>query len=121
MPTITIDLPDNLNVPSNWDVQLFLTTKMLEAGFLDSDQAVPSVVVESAVDDDADSWFTPEERAQFKENRRRLDEKYAQNPPPMTKEEFKQFLLNGPVADEETIQRQNEVREDMKKWTLRSW
>jgi hypothetical protein len=68
---------------------------------------------------DSESWYTPEQIAQFKENRRRLEEEWANNPPPMTQEEFREFLFNGPVADEETIQRQDEIREDMKRWMLR--
>jgi hypothetical protein len=43
MPTITINLPDNLNVPSGWDAQMFFTTKMYEAGFLSSDYAVQPI------------------------------------------------------------------------------
>jgi hypothetical protein len=129
MPTITINLPDNLNVPSNWDARMFVAAKMYEAGILSSDQAAQSVGVplpefaESARDyvpenAESESWFTLEQIAQFKENRRRLDEKLAKNPPPMSNEEFLQFLLHFPVADDETIQRQDEVREDMKRWKL---
>ena len=137
MPTITIDLPDNLTVPSNWDARMFLAAKMYEAGILSPDQAArtvgvsPSQFIDSARDylppessaelTDTESWFTPEQIARFKENRRRLEEECEKNPPPMTKDEFLQLLLNAPVADEETIQRQDEIREDMKRWTLRSW
>ena len=128
MPTITIDLPDNLNVPSNWDARIFVAAKMYEAGILSSDQAAQTIGVsqpaflESARGylPESDSWFTPEQVAQFKENRRRLEEEYADNPAPMTKEEFMQFFLNGPVADDETIHRQDEIREDMKQWAMRS-
>ena len=142
MPTIIIDLPDNLDVPSNWDARVFVAAKMYEAGILSSDQAAQTIGVsqpaflESARDylpepefhEPANptpelwltSWFTPEHIAQFKENRRRLEEEYAKNPPPMTKEEFMQFILNGPIADEETIQSQDEIRKDMKQWALRS-
>jgi hypothetical protein len=45
MPVITIDLPDNLNVPSNWDARLFFVAKMYEAGFLSSDQAAQVIGV----------------------------------------------------------------------------
>ncbi len=134
MPLITINLPDNLNVPSNWDARMFVAAKMYEAGILSSDQAAQSVglpqqkFIESARDyvpvapeSESESWFTLEERAKFKENRRRLDEEYSKTPPPVSKSEFIQFLVDGPVADEETIRRQDEIREDMKRWTLRSW
>ena len=121
MPTITIDLPDNLNVPANWDARVFFATKLYEAGFLSSDQAAqtagmpPRVFIESVEDatpveeSNRESWFTPEERAQFRENRRRLEEEW---------EEYYQFLLNFPVADEEDIKRQDEVREHMRQWKL---
>jgi hypothetical protein len=96
---------------------------MYEAGFLTSDYAVESISVPppDCITEDSESWFTAEERAQFRENRRRLEEEWAKNPPPLSKEEFLQSILNGPVADEETIQRQNEVREEMRRWTIRSW
>ena len=37
-------------------------------------------------------------------------------PPAMSHEEFSQILLNFPVATEEDIRRQDEVREYMRKW-----
>jgi len=139
MPTITIDLPDNLNVPANWDVRLFVITKMYEAGILSPDQAAQTVGVpqpqflESARNflpesvnperksqepesPEAESWFTPEQIARFKENRRRLDEEWAKNPPPLTKDELLHLLLNGPVATEEEIQMQDEIQEMRKRW-----
>jgi hypothetical protein len=128
MPTITIDLPDNLNVPSDWDVQSFLTAKMYEAGFLTYDHAVESISEPSpdntavnsiTVNSDSESWFTPEQRAQFKENRRRLDEEAARNPRSKEdREKLHRILLNFPVADEEDIKRQDEVREHMRQWKL---
>ncbi|MCL2119615.1 MAG: UPF0175 family protein [Planctomycetaceae bacterium] len=45
MPTIIIDLPDNLNVPSDWDARMFFVAKMYEAGILSSDQAAQTVGV----------------------------------------------------------------------------
>jgi hypothetical protein len=48
-----------------------------------------------------------------------LDEEAAKNP--RTKEdqeELYRLLLNGPVADEETIKMQDEVREHMRQWKL---
>ena len=85
MPTITIDLPDNLNVPADWDARAFFAAKMYEAGILSCNQAAqsagvpPSAFVEpnkesAAEDTQSESWFTPEEHAQFRENRRRLAE-----------------------------------------------
>jgi len=120
MPTITIDLPDTLNVPANWDAQMFFVTKMSEAGFLSSNQAVQTVEDDVPADGTKrESWFTPEEHAQFRENRRRLDEEAAKNP--RTKEdqeELHRILLNFPVADEEAIRMQDEVREHMRQWKL---
>jgi len=65
---------------------------------------------------DAESWFTPEQIARFKENRRRLDEEYEKNPPPLTHEEYQQVLLNGPVATEEEIQTLEEIQEMRRRW-----
>ena len=111
MPTITIDLPDSVNIPR---ARSFVLEKLHEAGFLPPDQVVP--IVED--DDDPGSWLTPEMRQRAKENRRRLDEEFAKNPPPLSHEDFLQLILNGPVADEETIKRQDEVREHMKQWKI---
>ena len=131
MPTITINLPDNLNVPANWDVRMFVATKMYEAGILSSEQAAQTAGVQAAAfvepaeesvpveETKRESWFTPEQRAQFRENRRRLDEEAAKNP--RTEEEWEEFhrlVLNFPVADEEDIKRQDEVREHMRQWKL---
>ena len=125
MPSITIDLPDNLNVPANWDARAFFATKLYEAGFLSSDLAAqtasvpPMAFVEPTDTESADSWFTPEERAQFRENRRRLDEEWTKNPRAKEEqEELYRLLLNGPVADEETIKMQDEVREHIRQWKL---
>ena len=122
MPTVTIDLPDNLNVPANWDARTFFVTKMYEAGFLSFDQAAqtadvaPSTFVEPVNDTENESWFTPEQRAQFRANRRRLEENLARNPHPMSREEYYQVLLNGPIADEEEIQTLEEIQEMRKRW-----
>ena len=116
MPTITIDLPDTMNVPSDWNVQTFVLEKMYEAGFLPSDAEFVKDSVPACKE--SESWFTPEERAQFRANRRRLEEEAAKNPPSMSKEEFHQVLMNFPVATEEDIQRQNEVREHIEQWKL---
>jgi len=118
MPTVTIDLPDTLNVPSNWDIQAFVVSKMHEAGYLLPDQAA---LVEPAqeyipMEEDPDCWFTPEQIAQAKENRQRLEEEWAKNPPPLSREEFRQALLNGPVATEEEIQALEEIQEMRKQW-----
>ena len=113
MPTITIDLPDSVNIPR---ARTFVLEKLHEAGFLPSEQAVQTA--EDDEDDDPDSWLTPEMRKKAKENRRRLDEEAAKNPPPLSHEEFLQLILNGPVADQETIKRQDEVREHLKQWKI---
>jgi hypothetical protein len=141
MPTITIDLPDDLNVPSNWDARMFFVAKMYEAGFLSSDQAAQTVGVspptffdsarghlpepanpepesQEPESQDTESWFTPEQIAQFKENRRRLERELDNPQTKKNQEELYQLLLNGPVADEETIRRQDEIREEMMRWTL---
>jgi len=114
MPTITIDLPDSVNIPR---ARTFVLEKLHEAGFLPFDQAVQTA--EDDGDDDPDSWLTPEMRKKAKENRRRLDEEAAKNP--RTEEErerFRRLLLNFPVADEEDIKGQEEVREHMRQWKL---
>ena len=113
MQTITIDLPDNVSIPH---ARTFVLEKLHEAGFLPSEQAVQTV--EDEIDDDPDSWFTPEMRRQAKENRRRLEEEFRRNPPALSHEEFLELLLNFPVADEETIKRQDEVREHMRQWKI---
>jgi hypothetical protein len=115
MPTITIDIPDNVTIPAGWDVQGFVLSKMYESGMIASDLTAP---VEEEIDDDPESWFTLEQRKQFKENRRKLEEEARRNPPKMTHEELLQLVLNFPVADEETIKRQDEVREHMRQWKM---
>ena len=112
MPTITIDLPDSVNIPR---ARTFVLEKLHEAGFLPSDQAVQTA--EDEGDDDPDSWFTPEMRKKAKENRRRLDEEAAKNPPKRSTEEMLQLLINLPMPDEETIRRQNEIEEMRQRWT----
>jgi len=109
-----------MNVPANWDAQRFFVTKMYEAGFLSTDQTEETVAEDiPASDTKRESWFTPEQHAQFRENRRRLEEEWAKNPQTEEeREEFYRLLLNGPVADEETIRMQDEVREHMRQWKL---
>ena len=114
MPTITIDLPNNLNVPADWDAQMFFVTKMYEAGFIPS--ATESVSDSVPADRDSESWFTPEEHAQFRANRQRLEEEAAKNPPQISREEYHQILLNGPVADDEEIQTLEKIQEMRKQW-----
>ena len=116
MPTITIDLPDCLNVPSNWNAQTFVLEKMYEAGFIPSDtEPVKNSVPANT---ESESWFTLEEHAQFRANRRRLEEELDNDQTQKNQEELYQLLLNGPIADEETIKLQDEVREHMKQWKL---
>jgi len=119
MPTITIDLdlPDNANIPLDWDARAFVLAKMQEEGLLASEQTAQTADVTDE-DDDPDSWFTPELRRRAKENRRRLEEEARRNPPKHSKEELLELLLNLPVADEETIKRQDEAREHMRQWKL---
>jgi U3 small nucleolar RNA-associated protein 14 len=122
MPTVTIDLPNSLNVPANWDVQTFVLEKMYEAGFLASDQVIQTIP-ESVKDyvpanRESESWFTPQEHAQFRENRRRLEEELENSQTDKEQEELYKLLLAGPVADEETIKRQDEIREHIRQWKL---
>jgi hypothetical protein len=107
MQTLTIDLPDDVNIRN---ARTFVLEQLHEAGFLVSDQT-------AEVDDDSDSWFTPEMRKKAEENRRRLDEEAAKNPPKRSKEELLQLLVNLPMPDEETIKRQDEIAEMRKRWT----
>ena len=100
MPTITIDLPDNVNLR---DARTFMLEKLYEAGFLASEQNVGEPAGE---------------KEQFRENRERLEEEFAKTPLPLSREEFLQLVLNGPVANEETIRRQDEVREHIKQWKM---
>jgi hypothetical protein len=110
MPTITIDLPDNVSIPH---ARTFVLEKLHEAGFLPSERTEPSD--EKYV---PDSWLTPEMKRQAKKNRWRLEEKRRKSPPPMRQEDFLELILNGPVADEETIKRQDEVREHLRQWKI---
>ena len=117
MQTITIAIPDNVNAR---DARTFVLQKMHEAGFLSPDQAAQTLD-ESDEEDvevapDSDSYFTSELREQIARNRKRLEEEYAKNPPKRSHEELLQLLLNMSVADEETIKRQDEVREHMRQW-----
>ena len=34
MPTITIDIPDNALIPTGWDAQSFMLSKMAESGMM---------------------------------------------------------------------------------------
>jgi len=110
MPTLTIDLPDKTNV---LHARTFVLEKLHEAGFLPSDQAEQTI--EEDDDCDPDSWFTPEMRRKAKENRKRWEEEYAKNPPPLSHEEFLQLLLNFPVASEEAIKQQDEASEHIRR------
>jgi hypothetical protein len=116
MPTITIDLPDNVSV---LHARSFVLEKLHEAGFLPSEQAEHVVEddVDNELDDDPDSWFTPEMRRRAKENRRQLEEEHRRNPPKRSREEVLHLLVNLSMPDEETIKRQNEIEEMRKRWT----
>lgn len=43
MQTLTIQLPDRLDVPENWDARMFLAAKLFEERILTSGQAAESV------------------------------------------------------------------------------
>ena len=114
MPTLTIDLPESVNIPR---ARTFVLEKLHEGGFLPSNQAEQSI--EDEVDNDPDSWFTPEMRRKAKENRKRWEEEAAKNP--RTEEDrarFHRLLLNFPVADEEAIKMQDEASEHLRQWKI---
>jgi len=94
---------------------MFVLEKLHEGGFLPSDQAEQSI--EDEVDDDPDSWLTPEMRRKAKENRRRLEEEARRNPPKRSKEEMLQLLINLPIPDDETIKTLEEIQEMRQRWT----
>jgi hypothetical protein len=119
MPTITIDIPDTVCIPADWDAQSFVLSKMYESGMIASRLEVQNEEEADDIVDDEPDWMTPELREKIKENRRRLEEEWAKNPPKMSHEEFLQLILNCPVADEETIALQDEAREHMKQWKTR--
>ena len=83
-----------------------------------AEKTVPPPEPADETDDDPDSWLTPEMRRKAKENRRRLDEEAAKRTPKRSKEELLQLLINLPMPDEETIQRQDEIMEMRKRWKL---
>ena len=112
-----------MDIPANWDAQSFILTKMYESGMFTSDQVAqavgdaPVAEDEGEVDTHPDSWFTREEREQFAKNRKQLEGEFAKKR--MTDEEHEEYLqlvFNYSVADAETVQRQDEVREHMKQW-----
>ena len=111
MPTLTIDLPESVNIPR---ARTFVLEKLQEGGFLPSDQVEQTIADE--MDDDPDSWFTPEMRRKAKENRRRWDEEAAKNPQTEEdRERFLRLLLDFPVASEEAIKQQDEASEHIRR------
>lgn len=112
MPTLTIDLPESVNIPR---ARTFVLEKLQEGGFLPSNQAEQTI--EDEVDDDPDSWFTPEMRRKAKENRKRLEEEARRNPAKRSKEEMLQLLINLPMPDDETIKTLEEIQEMRQRWT----
>ena len=111
MPTLTIDLPDSVNIPH---ARTFVLEKLHEAGFFPSDQSEQTV--EDEMDDDPDSWFTLEMRRKAKENRRRWEEEARRNPrTEEDRERFHRLLLNFPVASEEAIKQQEEASEHIRR------
>ncbi|MDR2439547.1 MAG: hypothetical protein LBE12_09305 [Planctomycetaceae bacterium] len=66
--------------------------------------------------------FSEEDMERFRLNGEKLmdeiKEKQKQEPK-MSWEEFLEFLEHGPVADEETIKMQDEVRMEMSRWQVR--
>ncbi|MDR0609633.1 MAG: hypothetical protein LBG58_05940 [Planctomycetaceae bacterium] len=67
------------------------------------------------------SEFSEEDRKRFQLNGEKLmaeiEEKRKHKP--MTHKEFLDFLKHGPVADEETIKMQDEVRREMNQWKVK--
>ncbi|MDR1963447.1 MAG: hypothetical protein LBQ50_06685 [Planctomycetaceae bacterium] len=64
--------------------------------------------------------ITQEQREQFRQHRENLVTEFQKNcKPKMTHEEFLEFLEQGPVADEETIRMQDEVRMEMSQWKIK--
>jgi len=120
MPTITIDLdlPDNANIPLDWDARGFVLEKMQEEGLLALNQTAQDADESGVEELVPDSWLTSEMQKKASENRQRLEEEARSNPPTYSHEEFLQILLNFPIADEETVKRQDEVRGHMRQWTI---
>ena len=117
MPTFTIDLPDNLNIPADWDAQSFVLTKIHESGMFSLGRGAQEDDDDIEIEDDPDSWFTIEERKQFVRNRRRLEKEFEKNRKTDAEhEEYYQFILNFPVADEEEIQALEEIQEMRQRW-----
>jgi len=114
MPTLTINLPDSVNMPR---ARTFVLKKLHEAGFLPSDQAEQTV--EEDDDYDPDSCLTPEMQRLAKANRRRLEEEARRNPrTEEDRERFHRLLLNFPVASEEAIKMQDEASEHLRQWKI---
>ena len=99
------------------DVPVALRGRKVEVIVLPHDANVQTESKTPETESDA-SWFTEEEREQFRQNRLRLDEELKRNPPKMSREELNQLLLNGPVADEETCKRYDEIQEMRRRWTM---
>jgi hypothetical protein len=62
--------------------------------------------------------FSEEDMERFRLNGEKLmaETREKRKHSPMTHEEFLEFLKHGPVADEETIKMQDEVRREMSQW-----
>jgi len=52
MPTITIDLPDSVHIPSDWDASASVLRKIYEEGIIASDRKTLQTVHESNEEDD---------------------------------------------------------------------
>jgi hypothetical protein len=65
--------------------------------------------------------FSEEDMERFRLNGEKLIaeiEEKRKHKPKMSREEFHKLLLQCPVADEETIKRQDEIRQEIQKWRI---
>jgi len=114
MPTLTIDLPDSVDIPH---ARTFVLEKLHEAGFLPSEQA--GQIIEDDLDYDSDSCLTLEMQRLARGNRRRLEEEARRNPrTEEDRERFHRLLLNFPVADEEAIKMHDEASKHLRQWKI---
>jgi hypothetical protein len=65
--------------------------------------------------------FSEEDMERFRLNGEKLMaeiEEKRKHKPQMSREEFLKLLLQCPVADEETIKRQDEIRQELQQWQI---
>jgi hypothetical protein len=66
--------------------------------------------------------FSEEDMERFRQNGEKLMaeiEEKRKHKPQMSREEFLKLLLQCPIADEETIKRQDEIRQELSQWNIR--